>query len=322
MTGRRWYQDRQTVSFEVETGGTSHRITWRRGRLVLHDHDLAAEQVLLALGGAPCPCLLFPEALRDQSEPHRRSGWWSGYTGAGVRAVPGSGSGAATAIRRLLASPQLLARSVRPGQVMSPMRLSAREMLEHLQNDPTLSALPKEQRDRVLADWRRRVVQEMIPLELMGVLDAIREVRRPRLLRNASRQRRRDRDAQELLQQAAAPAFEEAMRHSRRDLRPYASLTVEVWKQTANELPLLKGNLTSTGGFAALSLPVSWLNRIWRRGLAIVEGHFVLGVDGSAPASELTGEAVIWERQLGNSSVPVTAPCSLRRLDGQWRLSW
>jgi len=200
--------------------------------------------------------------------------------------------------------------------------MSAREELVRLRTDPRLSALPKEQRDRMLAFWKHRLLLETVPAGMIEVLGAAGEIRQGRRRRNAVGRHRPKRDAQELLQQAVAPAFEEAMRHSRRDLRPYASITVEVWKQKADELPLLKGNLTSTGGFAALSLPVSWLNRIWRRRLAIVEGHFVLGVDGSAPTSELTGEAVIWMRQLGNNSVPVAAPCSLRRLDGQWRLSW
>lgn len=38
-------------------GGADHTVTWRRGSLVLEDHDAAADAVLVALGGAPPACL-------------------------------------------------------------------------------------------------------------------------------------------------------------------------------------------------------------------------------------------------------------------------
>lgn len=41
----------------VDCGGEEHRVTWRRGKLVLEDHDLAAERTMLAFGGQPCQCL-------------------------------------------------------------------------------------------------------------------------------------------------------------------------------------------------------------------------------------------------------------------------
>ncbi len=282
-----------------------HRITWRRGKLVLHEHDLAAERVLLALGGDPCSCLLILDAVRDRTEGSGRDSWRSAVYKARAPASPGAWRTASAV-----------------GVVSTAIAFTAsgpREMLERLQKDPRLSMLPKEQRDRMLADCRRRLVLEMAPSEMLLVLGTAAEIRQGRRRRDTVH---RKHDAQDVLQRAAAPAFEEAMRRSRRDLRTYASITVEVWKHGPGEAPLLKGNLTSNGGFAALSLPVSWLNRVWCRGLALVDGHFVVGVDGSAPESEMTGEAVIWERQLGNSSSPVTAPCSLRRLDGQWQLAW
>ena len=52
MSRRRWYAGQAPVSFEVEVGSESHRITWTKGRLVLHDHDVEAESVLKALGAS------------------------------------------------------------------------------------------------------------------------------------------------------------------------------------------------------------------------------------------------------------------------------
>ena len=41
----------------VACGGEEHRVTWRRGKVVLEDHDLSAERTMLAFGGQPCECL-------------------------------------------------------------------------------------------------------------------------------------------------------------------------------------------------------------------------------------------------------------------------
>lgn len=56
----------EEISFTVG----QHRVTWRDGRLILHDHDIRDERLLRALGGRPCSCLLVLDALST-----RRSGW-------------------------------------------------------------------------------------------------------------------------------------------------------------------------------------------------------------------------------------------------------
>jgi hypothetical protein len=112
------------------------------------------------------------------------------------------------------------------------------------------------------------------------------------------------------------------MRQAQGHFRPDAALSVGCWKQSPGEFPILQGDLTSRGGFVTLSLPVRWLNRVWKRGLACVDGAFVLDVDRPAPATELSGEAVRWERRLGGHTVPVAAPCKIRRQAGRWQLAW
>ena len=52
-----WYQALDPVTVRVRCGGEVHRVTWRRGRLVLEDHNLTAERSLAAFGGVPCPCM-------------------------------------------------------------------------------------------------------------------------------------------------------------------------------------------------------------------------------------------------------------------------
>jgi hypothetical protein len=62
----RWYDDVAPATAFVPCGGEKHRVTWRRGKLVLEDHDLSAEHALLALGGERCPCLLVLKMWQDQ----------------------------------------------------------------------------------------------------------------------------------------------------------------------------------------------------------------------------------------------------------------
>lgn len=49
----------------VDCNGERHRVTWRRGKVVLEDHDLTAETAMLAFGGKPFPCLGVLRRWRD-----------------------------------------------------------------------------------------------------------------------------------------------------------------------------------------------------------------------------------------------------------------
>ena len=52
-----WPRGVAPLRVTIPCGGAPHGITWRRGSLVLEDHDAAADAVLVALGGAPPACL-------------------------------------------------------------------------------------------------------------------------------------------------------------------------------------------------------------------------------------------------------------------------
>jgi hypothetical protein len=53
----RWYDALPEATAVVDCGGEPHRVTWRRGKLVLEAHDLTAERTMLAFGGELCPCM-------------------------------------------------------------------------------------------------------------------------------------------------------------------------------------------------------------------------------------------------------------------------
>ena len=62
----RWYDALPEASVSVTCGGEDHRVTWRRGKLVLEAHDLAAERGMLAFGGELCPCMRVLEMWVEQ----------------------------------------------------------------------------------------------------------------------------------------------------------------------------------------------------------------------------------------------------------------
>ena len=53
----RWCHHVAPATAEVMCNGEPHRVTWRRGKLKLEDHDLAAERTMLAFGGETPACL-------------------------------------------------------------------------------------------------------------------------------------------------------------------------------------------------------------------------------------------------------------------------
>lgn len=62
----RWYDPLPEVSSTIDCGGENHRVTWRRGKVVLQDHDLNAEKGMMAFGGEMCPCMRVLEVWVEQ----------------------------------------------------------------------------------------------------------------------------------------------------------------------------------------------------------------------------------------------------------------
>ncbi len=62
----RWYDALPEVTATVDCGGEAHRVTWRRGKVVLEDHDLNAEKGMVAFGGELCPCMRVLEIWVEQ----------------------------------------------------------------------------------------------------------------------------------------------------------------------------------------------------------------------------------------------------------------
>jgi hypothetical protein len=62
----RWYDPVPEATAVVSCGGEAHRVTWRRGKLVLEAHDLTAERTMLVFGGELCECMKVLEMWAEQ----------------------------------------------------------------------------------------------------------------------------------------------------------------------------------------------------------------------------------------------------------------
>lgn len=58
----KWHRGVPSVRVAVQCHGDIHHVVWKRGALVLEDHDAVADRVVVALGGEPPACL---EVLRS-----------------------------------------------------------------------------------------------------------------------------------------------------------------------------------------------------------------------------------------------------------------
>lgn len=62
----RWYDPLPETTAIVNCGGEDHRVSWRRGKLVLEAHDLNAERTMLIFGGELCQCMRVLEMWVEQ----------------------------------------------------------------------------------------------------------------------------------------------------------------------------------------------------------------------------------------------------------------
>ncbi len=128
-------------------------------------------------------------------------------------------------------------------------------------------------------------------------------------------------DIQTALTARVAPAVEASMRAWRGRLAGHHTVTVESWIAATGEAADVCGLMDDLGGWAAACLPVRWLVDVWARGVAVVDGCFVLDVHAGG-GEQLAVTAARWERRLPAGSTPVVEPAVVHRVDGGWRLRW
>ena len=300
-----WWTAVDPTTVEVACGEERHRISWRRGKLVLDDHDLAAEESFAALGGEPALCLEVLRAWRTGVDDREVLWFWDAprigdpdmaMMLANVRAQQ---QHMLASHRRMVASGSSRRAVVQSGQIPKEVldRMRTEMAAEHRRS--LLSALPEDLRMR------------------LGLAAIVRAGRRQGdRLWFASRSG----DLQTALTARVSPAVEASMRAWRGRLARHHTVTVESWIAAPGEAANVCGLMDDLGGWAAACLPIRWLVEVWARGVAVVDGCFVLEVHGGG--EQLAVTAARWERRLPTGSTPVVEPAVLHRVDGGWRLRW
>lgn len=220
----------------VDCNGERHRVTWRRGKVVLEDHDLTAETAMLAFGGAPCPCLGVLWRWRDMHT-------WA-----------------------------------MSGQLFQTMS------------------------DRLGTE--RVLPPELKPVHELGLM-----LTWERRWRRSSYYTAHERLLLEQLRSRALPPLRDHIGHWRKrsGARLVSSVDVEVLRPGRS--PTLVGAMDPVRVRAVASVGVSWVLSVWARGLALVDGAFVLEAEDEVGGEDAVPvRAVRWEEHGGRSWAPRSAP--------------
>ena len=248
----RWCHHVEPATATVACSGEQHRVTWRRGKVVLEDHDLSAERTMVAFGGEACACLRVLQLWRNLHS-------WS----------------MSAELYRQMTS-----------------RLGA---------------------DSILAPG------ELAPVHELGLLLTWeRSWKRSAWFSGHERL---------LLEQLRRRALEPLRQHltfwkDRLGSRRISSVDVQV--QRPGRPSLLVGSLDRVGTKASATLGASWALGVWARGVAVVDGAFVLDVVGDVvPGRELSVRAARWEERSSGVFAAAARPARLTpTAEGGWRLEW
>lgn len=290
VRSRRWFDGLPPVTAEIRCGGQQHRITWRRGKLVLEDHDLLAERSLTALGSEPPLCMHVLQAWRRMRNAELLYGFL---------------------LRDNASASEEVAAPWPSYDARTHFLISRR-----LRTPPVASTPVKEMRDIALVEALPDALRRALALSVLVSVE-----------RQWGDERYRRRHAKHIASALTAitqPLFEQSVRRWRRNLKPHATCAIELRLLGPGDPPACAGWADRGGAFAVLSLPTSWFTDIWAQGVALVDGCFVLG-RGDAPfdASSFPVIAVRWQREGGGISGARAAPAVVSCTpDGEQSVHW
>ncbi len=248
--GGRWCDHIEPSTALVDCNGERHRVTWRRGKVVLEDHDLSAETAMLAFGGRPFPCL---GVLRRWRDMHT----WA-MSGELFRTM----------------STRLGPDVVLPGPLEPVHQLGLMLTWERT--------------------WRRSSFYAGYERLLL-----------------------------EQLRTRALPPLREhlGLWRERSGARLLSSVEVEVLRP--GRAPSIVGTMDAVRVRATATIGVSWILRVWARGLALVDDAFVLDVGEESHETPVQVVAVRWEEGRGGSWSPRALPGRVvKDASGERALVW
>lgn len=295
----RWFEGLPDVAAELHCGGQAHRIVWRRGKLVLADHDLLAERSLMAFGSEPPLCVEVLDAWRRVRGPELVRDLLVGATVAHDE-LASRRREHVEAIRR---GTEFMAG---PGQKLRGLLASTQRNMERERRawaTTLLHALP--------AEFRRRLA--------LAVIVEVQRHWRDEQFRGEHREH-----VDALLAQTAGALVERSARRFRRDLEPQARFAIASHVLAPGEPPGCTVRLGPDGGTGIVSLPLAWFTDVWSRGLALVDDCFVThAADWPPDAATLPVGALRWEHDGRDVARSVEAPAIVTRGDdGACALRW
>ncbi|MDP8938355.1 MAG: hypothetical protein M3O23_11625 [Actinomycetota bacterium] len=245
----RWYHALPEATATVECEGDRHQVSWRRGKLVLEAHDLAAERTMEVLGGEPCVCMRVLRLWQEQF------------------GMP----------------PELFAQ------------------LQTWLGENAFLAPPEFSMVR----------------ELSMVLGWEREWRKTFFMN-----RKHEQLLQGRLKERATPSLRQHLTHwkERSGARVVGAATVQVLR--SDQPSAVTGRMDRVAVRASASLVPRWITDVWVKGIAVVDGAFVLEVVEAISWSELRVRAVRWEPGAEGQLDPVDAPAQLSYRGQAWWLAW
>lgn len=247
----RWYDPLPEATATVDCGGETHRVTWRRGKIVLEGHDLTAERAMMAFGGEMCPCMRVLEVWIEQFRmPPDLFGQMHNWLGDHAFLLP--------------------------AELALPRRMAFVHTWERA--------------------WR---FESYLPTKQAQLLtDELRD--------------------------KALPALREFLNGSKARTGARIVAGAQVALTPSNEAPTVEGTTDRVTMRASARLHGTWTADVWPRGIAVVDGAFVVDLRRARTLDDLEVVAARWEPAAGGGWATVEAPARVRRdtPDGGWRLTW
>lgn len=289
----KWFDHLPEITVDVECSGTNHRITWRRGKLVLHNHDVEAEEALEALGGEPVYCLSLIDAWRE--EPQN-----------------------ADSLEILLSEDLDWALQLQPkiAQFRTVLHTLTKGVTTRGRRGTSISTMYERE--------LRRHILFASPYELRKMLGLATVIHVSRKWESDKHFRDEHGPLLEgVLTRRVLPSLESNVQSWNPRMAARAITTFECWPLRSDEEPWIAGSIGTDGGFAIVGVPYSWLIDVWSRGFSLIDDCLVLGVDADPSlGSELRVLAARWERKMGRSVPVLSRGVAVQGSDGVFHLSW
>jgi len=192
-------------------------------------------------------------------------------------------------------------------------RARVQQLLSTLADDPLFPYLSESNREVMLHRTKRRLALQCLPPEMAAVVERASSLRRRRRHRPVTTE-----TADRSLRGIATPILVDTVRGANEHLWSYAPVIAECWRQASGGSVLVYGQMSRTQALVVVALRPAWINLVWRQGLAVVGGHFILDVSGLAGGDRLLASVLAWESREQETWTATTVNRAIRRSEDGW----